>query len=95
MASIKRLKKEIEFLSSQVIGDCIDFIQTFSGKETEAMAVIDEIVALHNETVDKINSPDGKDNPKLVKAFYASVKQTYVKGINDAYQRLENLVKPE
>ena len=93
MASIRRLKKEIEFLSSQVIGDCVDFIQTFSGKETEAMAVIDEIVVLHNSTVDKINNPDGKDNSKLVKNFYAQLKKDYVKGINDAYQRLETLVK--
>lgn len=93
MASIRRLKKEIEFLSSQVIGDCVDFIQTFSGKEMDAMAVIDEIVVLHNSTVDKINNPDGKDNPKLVKAYYQQLKQTYVKGINDAYQRLETLVK--
>ena len=62
MASIRQLKKEIEFLSSQLIGDCIDFVQTFNGKEHEAMAVIDEIVVLHNTTVDKINSPDGKDS---------------------------------
>ncbi len=93
MASIRQLKKEIEFLSSQLIGDCIDFVQTFNGKELEAMAVIDEIVALHNGTVDKINNPDGKDNPKLVKAFYQELKKSYVTGINDAYKRLEELVK--
>ena len=93
MASIRRLKKEIEFLSSQVIGDSIDFIQTFNGKELEAMAVIDEIVALHNSTVDKINNPDGKDNQKLVKEFYRQLKKQYIEGINESYQRLESLVK--
>jgi hypothetical protein len=93
MASIRQLKKEIEFLSSQLIGDCIDFVQTFNGKELEAMAVIDEIVALHNSTVDKINNPDGKANPKIVKAYYQKLKQEYVAGVNDAYKRLENLVK--
>lgn len=93
MASIRQLKKEIEFLSSQLIGDCIDFIQTFNGKELEAMAVIDEIVVLHNSTVDKINNPDGKDNPQLVRAFYKQLKKDYIKGINEAYQRLETMVK--
>jgi hypothetical protein len=93
MASIRQLKKEIEFLSSQLIGDCIDFVQTFNGKELEAMAVIDEIVVLHNNTVDKINNPDGKDNPKLVKAYYQNLKKDYVTGVNEAYKRLENLVK--
>ena len=93
MASIRQLKKEIEFLSSQLIGDCIDFVQTFNGKELEAMAVIDEIVVLHNMTVDKINNPDGKDNRKLVKAYYQKLKNEYVTGVNEAYKRLEDLVK--
>lgn len=93
MASIRQLKKEIEYLSSQMIGDCIDFVQTFNGKEMEAMAVIDEIVLLHNTTIDKINNPDGKDNPKLVKGFYQKLKQEYVDGVNDAYKKLESLVK--
>jgi len=93
MASIRQLKKEIEFLSSQMIGDCIDFVQTFNGKEMEAMAVIDEVVELHNSTVDKINNPDGKDNPKLVKEFYKQLKVSYVEGVNEAYKKLENLVK--
>ena len=92
MASIKQLKKEIGYLSSQVIGDCIDFVQAFNGKELEAMAVIDELVALHNETLDKVNHPDGKDNPKLVKEFYKQLKLNYIKGINEAYKKLEQLV---
>jgi len=93
MASIRQLKKEIEFLSSQMIGDCIDFVQAFNGKEMEAMAVIDEIVELHNSTVDKINNPDGKDNPKLVKDFYKQLKISYITGVNEAYRKLEELVK--
>ncbi len=93
MASIRRLKKEIGFLSSQLIGDSIDFVQTFNGKELEAMAVIDQVVVLHNDTVDKINNPDGKDNPKIVKAFYKKLKKDYITGVNDSYKRLEELVK--
>jgi flagellar motor switch protein FliG len=93
MASIKQLKKEVAYLSTQMIGDCIDFIQTFNGKELEAMAVIDEVVLLHNSTVEKINNPDGKDNPKIVKGYYEQLKKSYVVGINEAYKKLEGLVK--
>jgi hypothetical protein len=93
MASIRQLKKEIEFLSSQIIIDCMDFVHAFNGKELEAMAVVDEIVCLHNDTVDKINHPDGKDNPKLVRAFYQQLKKDYIIGINEAYKRLEVLVQ--
>ena len=93
MTSIRRLKKEIGFLSSQLIGDSIDFVQTFNGKELEAMAVIDQVVVLHNDTVDKINNPDGKDNPKIVSAFYKKLKKDYIVGVNDSYKKLEELVK--
>lgn len=92
MPSIRRLKKEVEYLSAQVIGDCIDFVQAFNGKETEAMALIDEVVALHNDTLDKINHPDGKDNPRLVKAFYQQLKKSYLKGVDEAYKKLEELL---
>ena len=92
MASIRQLKKEIGYLSSQVIGDCIDCVQAFNGKEMEAMAVIDEIVVLHNGIVDKVNHPDGKDNPKMVKDFYRQLKSNYISGINEAYKKLETLV---
>lgn len=93
MANIRRLKSDIAFLSSQIISDCIDFVQTFNGKEMEAMAVIDQIVELHNSTLDKINHPDGKDNRKLVKAFYQQLKKNYIAEINEAYKKLEDLVK--
>jgi hypothetical protein len=68
-------------------------VQTFNGKEMEAMTVIDQIVALHNSTLDKINHPDGKDNPRLVKAFYQQLKKNYIAEINEAYKKLEDLVK--
>ena len=93
MASIKQLKKEIEFLSAQVIDDCIDLVQTFSGKEKEALEVIDTIISLHHSTIDMLNHPDGKDNPKLVKAFYKQLRISYMDGINEAYKQLEELVK--
>ena len=93
MANIRQLKRDIAFLSSQIISDCIDFVQTFNGKEMEAMAVIDQIVELHNSTLDKINHPDGKDNPKLVKAFYLQLKKNYIAGINETYKKLEDLVQ--
>lgn len=93
MASIRQLKKEVELLSSQVINDCLDIVQSFNGKELEAMAVIDEIVTLHNGTLDKINNPDGKDNRRLVKSYYQKVKKDYIAGIDDTYKKLEGLVK--
>ena len=54
----------------------------------EAMAVIDEIVLLHNTTVDKINNPDGKDNRKIISAF-----STLVPFITEASTAKEAVMK--
>jgi type II secretory pathway component PulC len=91
MASVRRLKKEIEYLSSQMIGDSIDFINSFEGKEQEIMQIIDDTVNLHNEIIDRINTPDGKDNRKIVKAYYKQVKKDYISGLNVGYKKLETL----
>jgi hypothetical protein len=93
MASVRRLKKEIEYLSSQMIGDSIDFINSFEGKEQEIMKIINDTVNLHNEIIDRINTPDGKDNRKIVKDYYNKVKKDYISGLNAGYEELEALLK--
>lgn len=94
MASVKRLKKDIEFHSAQLIGDCIEYIEYFEGANDDAaLEIIKDAVKLHNEMLDRANHPDGKDNPKLVKAHYQKLRKDYVSGLDAAYTRLEELVK--
>jgi len=100
MASVRRLKKDIQFLSAELIGDCMDFLTTFpdakeTAKEKKVMAIIEEAVSLHNNIIDRACHPDGKDNPKLVKEFYMQLKKDFIKGLDKAYKKLEDLVKKE
>ena len=93
MANVRRLKKEIEIMSSQLIGDCIDFLDTFEDKkETSILSIIEEAIALNNNMIERICHPDGKDNPKMVKTYYQKLKKDYISGINEAYKKLESLV---
>jgi len=49
MANVRRLKKEIEFMSSQLIGDCVDFLDTFEDKkEVSVLSIIEQAVLLNN-----------------------------------------------
>jgi hypothetical protein len=94
MANIRRLKKDIQYLSAQLIGDCLDFLDTFKdGDEEKVMAIIEEAVALNNSTLEKACHPDAKDNPKLVKEFYNRLKKDFIKGLDDSYKKLEKLIK--
>ncbi|HEY3390091.1 MAG TPA: hypothetical protein VGK38_11005 [Prolixibacteraceae bacterium] len=94
MATVRRLKKEIEFMSSQLIGDCIDYLDTFEDKkEVNVLSIIEEAVLLNNTMLDRACHPDGKSNPKLVKQHYRKIKIDFVKGLDQAYGKLEGLLK--
>ena len=93
MATKRRLKKEIEFMSSQLIGDCIDFLENYEDKEdTTMLSIIEEAVRLNNNMLDRACHPDGKDNPKLVKNHYKQLKTDFIKGLDQAYGKLEGLI---
>jgi len=95
MATVRRLKKEIEFMSSQLIGDCIDFLETFDDKkEITVLSIIEEAVLLNNSMLDRVcHHPDGKENPRLVKQYYRQLKTDFIKGLDQAYGKLEGLIK--
>lgn len=94
MASIRRLKKDIQFLSAQLIGDCIDFIDTFeTGNDKQVLDIITEAVSLHNNMIDRACHPDGKDNPKLVKSYYKKLRKDFIDGLDQSYRKLEELIE--
>ena len=94
MATVRRLKKEIEFMSSQLIGDCIDYLDTFEDKkEVNVLSIIEEAVLLNNTMLDRACHPDGKNKPKLVKQHYRKLKNDFIKGLDQAYGKLEGLLK--
>jgi len=96
MASIRRLKKDIQFLSAQLIGDCIDFIDSFeAGKDKQVLDIITEAVSLHNNMIDRACHPDGKDNPKLVKSYYKQLRKDFIDGLDQSYRKLEELIAKE
>lgn len=94
MASVRKLKKDIQFLSAQLIGDCIAFMDSFEdGKEKQVLSIIEEAVSLHNNMIDRACHPDGKDNPKLVRKFYQQLKKDFILGLDECYKKLEELFK--
>jgi len=94
MATVRRLKKEIEVMSSQLIGDCIDYLDTFEDKkDVSVLSIIEEAVLLNNTMLDRACRPDGKNNPKLVKQHYRKLKIDFIKGLDQAYGKLEGLLK--
>ena len=94
MATLRRLKKEIQFMSSQLIGDCIDFLATFEDKkDTNLLSIIEEAALLNNTTLDRACHFVDKRNPKLVRQHYRQLKTDFIKGLDQAYSKLEGLIR--
>jgi hypothetical protein len=92
MASIRELKKDIDYLIFEVISDCF----VYSGihpenKSDELSAIISDSVTFRNDLIARVNNPDGKDNPKIVKTYYKTVEKDLITGVDKLFDRLSIL----
>ena len=92
MASIRRLKKEADYLVSELVVDCLSYVNLYAKADKEkAFKIIQDVLTVRNQVRDMANHPDGKENPKLVKAHYQKVTAKLAKSIEDGYISLEKL----
>ncbi|MGQ8337316.1 hypothetical protein ACUNWD_12265 [Sunxiuqinia sp. A32] len=94
MANIRSLKKDIDYLVSQVVIDCFQYINHFEkADKDQAYEIIKEVLRLNQELRQRTNHPDGKDNPALVKKYYNKIGKDLLEGCDKAYQKLGKLVE--
>lgn len=92
MASRRKLKNTLKFVSSELITD-VYFRALMSGNidEEHINGLVTEIVLLNKDFSMRANCPDGKDNPKLVKAYFRKLYADWQKAMNDIIAKIEKL----
>lgn len=76
MASIKNLKKDINYLATEVISECYFKKLLIKSIENDALTdIIKQTVTLRNDMIARANATDAKQNPKLVKAYYRKLRK--------------------
>ncbi len=94
MTSRRNLKKDIDYLTFEVVGYCLGYLENHpKANEEEAFKMIQDAIHLRNELVARSNHPDGKDNPKLVKAHYKKIVDELVTGCDNTFEKLEKLLE--
>jgi hypothetical protein len=92
MASIRELKKDIDYLIFEVISDCFIFSNIHpDNKSDELSLLISDAVEFRNNLIARVNNPDGKDNPKIVKAYYKTVEKDLLTGVDKLFERLSRI----
>ncbi|WP_299584054.1 hypothetical protein [uncultured Sunxiuqinia sp.] len=96
MASIRDLKKDIDYLVSLVVVDCFQYSSYFENADKDAAyKIAGEVMAKHQELRQRVNHPDGKDNPKLIKAHYRKIGEDLLVACDAAYAQLAELIEKE
>lgn len=91
MASIKRLKKDIDYLAFAVIADCFNYNSYDPGNE-EVFEIVKDVIALRNELRYRISNPEPKEAGEL-KAIYKGIFNEAISKADDSFLKLSEVIK--
>ena len=92
MASRRNLKKTIKFVSSELITDI--YFRCLMSKMIDDQNVdklVVEIMSLNHEFILRVNRPDGKENPKLVKSYFKKLFLDWQAAMDKLIKEIETL----
>jgi len=94
MASKKEVKKDIRYLTEQVIIDALEVSEHLDEEKAKkkVLDIIVEVANLHNQLISRVNHPDGKEDSKLVKLHFDSILTDLMNSCNQAYDKLNKLL---
>jgi len=96
MTSRRRLKKEIDYVVSDLILDCFTYANLYQKpNDAEAMEIVQGTLILRNELRDLANHPDKRNESESVKSHYDNIAKTLIGGVDEGYEKLGKLVNPD
>jgi len=94
MANKRDLKKDIDYLVYEVVSDCFTVMTVKSDEKADKITeVVSDAVKLRNDLFARVNHPDGKKNPGMVKSYYTSIRLDLIKGIDSLFERISEIAK--
>ncbi|MFI3330243.1 MAG: hypothetical protein R3Y38_00385 [Rikenellaceae bacterium] len=93
MASVKRIKKDIDYLVSQIMSDCYLTIYFHPEKKDEIIAIMNKTADLRNKFITAANNPAEKNNASLVRKHYAALRNEIMEGVDAMFTALSELCK--
>lgn len=90
MASLRVIKKDIDYLVSEVVSDCWTFLYINPGKKAEdAVAIINDAVEFRNGLYNRVNKP----NDENLKAHFKAINKDLLTGVDTFFKRISELTK--
>ena len=95
MASKRQLKKEV-IAEVMLLFDEALIIRSVAGSEameSELEELMDDIMVLTDDSLRRVAHPDGKDNPRIIRAYYRGLRQHIAQHVADFSDRLDLFVE--
>lgn len=93
MASIRQLKKDVDYLAFAVIDDCLAY-QAIAGEVSpELLDIIQSTILFRNSVRTQINAKHDFADPKARKVFYRELTQNLLSTIDEHFTRLSQLIQ--
>ncbi|MDR0711516.1 MAG: hypothetical protein LBF67_04115 [Prevotellaceae bacterium] len=90
MANLRKIKKDIDFLISEVISDCYLFLSFHPDvKMQEAEGIMIEAVNLRNDLYDRVNSAPAEGRKK----HYVAISKDLLEGADKLFGKVSALSK--
>jgi len=92
MANRRNLKKDINWLTDEVLTDCLLYMEFNPQKnENELAEIVNNIILKRDELVNRINKPTSKIEPKEVKKQYNEIVKELLETADNCFERLSKL----
>ena len=94
MASIKNLKKDINYLVDEVIGICLLHQYTRGPEKHEELEkLINEMVEYRDALINKVNNPEISEGKKKLKAYYRALLDELLEKVNNAFDKIKTVTE--
>jgi len=96
MASRQRLKKEIDYVVSDLILDCFTFINMRAKTENEdVLQIVQESLNLREDLINQVNHPEKKGESQTVKSYFDNIAKVLIDTVEESYVKLGKLINPD
>ncbi len=92
MASIRRLKKDVDYLTFSVIGDCFNYGIVTGKSDPQVSEIVKNIIEVRNTLRNRINSAK-KVEKKERKNYYNAIFKDLLVNVDGAFTKLSERVK--